>query len=218
MEITPALHDIYRDAHEFVVVQKPAQVGGTELSVNLALWAAATKQGGRGNVLYLMPTQENADRLSQRRIAQAIAESPELRKLVDTSAEGLRPAQRIQMRSIGPGVVYLAGSDQVSQYTGVDADLVVLDEFDQMKDEVLSNAMARLRSSRLNRIRIISTPTIPEFGINALLMRSDERHYQLFCTSCGVWLEPQFPANVDFERERVVCDCGAPPLPSGPGR
>ena len=218
MEIAPALHDIYRDDHEFVVVQKPAQVGGTELSVNLSLWTAATKQGGRGNVLYLMPTQENADRLSQRRIAQAIAESPELRKLVDPNTEGLRPTQRIQMRSIGPGVIYLAGSDQLSQYIGIDADRVILDEFDQMKDEVLSSAMARLRSSSFNRLLVISTPTIPEFGVHGLLMRSDERHYHLHCASCGVWLEPQFPVNVDFDHERVVCDCGAPLTPTGPGR
>lgn len=218
MEIAPAFHDIYRDEHEFVVVQKPAQVGGTEMSINLALWAAATNQGGRGNVLYLMPVQENADRLSQRRMGQAFAEGAELRKLIDTSADGFRPAQRIQMRSIGPGVIYLAGSDQISQYTGIDADLVILDEYDQMKDEVLSNAMARLRSSRSGRMRVISTPTIPEFGIHGLMMRSDERHYQLLCDSCGAWLEPQFPVNVDFERECIVCDCRAPLDPTGPGR
>jgi hypothetical protein len=105
MEIPPALCDIYQDTHPFVVVQKPAQVGITELNLNLALWCASTNQGGRGNVLYLMPTQENADRLSQRRFLQAFAQSPELAKLLPSGDGSMRPAQRIQMRSVGPRVL-----------------------------------------------------------------------------------------------------------------
>ena len=46
----------------------------------------------------------------------------------------------------------------------LEADLVILDEFDQMNEDVLANAIPRLRSSRVNFMRITSTPTIPEFG------------------------------------------------------
>jgi Phage terminase large subunit (GpA) len=218
MRIPPALEAIYRERHPYVVVVKPSQVGATEMNINLALWAAATNQGGRGSVLYLMPTQELADRASQRRFGGAFAQSPALRKLIVPAGDGSRPAQRIQMRSVGPGVIYLSGADQVSQYTGSDADLVVLDEFDQMREEVLSNAYARLRSSKLGWLRVTSTPTIPEFGVHGLLMRSDERHYHLHCASCGVWIEPQYPTNVDFAAGRVVCDCGAPLDAWGDGR
>src|SRR5215213_10808221 len=52
----PALAAIARDMHPMVVVQKSAQVGMTELGVNLALWAADTGHADRGNALYLMPT------------------------------------------------------------------------------------------------------------------------------------------------------------------
>ena len=217
MEVPRALEAIYQDEHPFVVVQKPAQVGCTECMVNLALWCAATNQGGRGNVLYLMPTQENVDRLSQRRIRDALLRSPTLNALVTDAQDGSKPPQRIQMRQIGPGVVYLAGSEQMTQYIGVDADLVILDEFDQMSDDVLPQIWGRLRSSKLNRLRVISTPTIPEYGINALLQESDEQHYFLKCAACSSWTDPKFPENVDFSRNAVVCGCGAPLDANGEG-
>jgi hypothetical protein len=137
--------------------------------------------------------------------------------LLDEDKDALKAPQRIQMRSIGPGVIYLAGSEQSTQYAGVDADLVVLDEFDQMKDEVLPQAIGRLRSSKLNWLRIASTPTIPEYGINALLQESDELHYHLQCSGCGQWIDPKFPENVDFERGSVVCGCGTRLDADGPG-
>ncbi|MCA9829292.1 MAG: phage terminase large subunit family protein [Dehalococcoidia bacterium] len=216
--VPPPLRDIYREPHPFTVVQKPAQVGVTEMMMNFALWAASTQQGGRGNVLHLMPTQQNVERLSQGRLAAAIAESPALRRLASRARDGQPTAQRALMRTIGPGTIYLSGSDQASQYTGIDADLVILDEFDLMKDEVLSQAIPRLRSSHLNRLWVASTPTIPEFGVNALLGLSDERHYELQCPSCRAWVDPQYPENVDFERGVVVCHCGGALDPYRPGR
>ena len=218
MVVPPALHDIYRDKHPFVVVQKPAQVGVTEMNLTLALWAAANNVAGRGVVVYLMPTVEHVDRLSQRRVAKALEDSPALRQLVGVENDGPRPPQRVQLRSVGPGVIYFAGSEQARQYAGLDADRVILDEFDQMNEDVLPNALVRLRSSRAGQLRVTSTPTIPEFGVNGLMQRSDERHYQLKCPGCAEWVEPSFPTNVDFERGCVVCACGATLHAHLPGR
>lgn len=218
MVIPPAMHEIYRDPHPFLVVQKPSQVGVTEMCVNRALHAAALPLGDRGVVLYLMPTQENADRLSQARVASAFNASEPLQALIDQAAEGARAPQRMQMRAVGRGLVYFSGSDQVTQYTGIDADLVVLDEFDLMRDDVLSNAQSRLRSSRDGRLLVVSTPTIPEFGVHGLLQQSDERHDELRCAGCGIWVEPRYPDHVDFDRELVVCGCGAHLPHDLPGR
>ena len=218
MRIPPALHAIYDDNHPFIVVQKPAQIGMTECNVNVAFHAALTMRGGRGHVGYIMPTQENADRLSQDRIARAIRESRSLQSLINDPAGGVRGPQRMQMRQVGDGLVYLTGADQPSQYTGLDLDLVILDEYDLMKEDILPQAIGRLRSSKRPQLRVTSTPTIPEFGINGLLEQSDLNHYELRCANCGIWLEPSFPEQVDFERNLVVCNCGAELSPYLPGR
>jgi len=63
MRLTPALEDLYRDSHPRIAVQKAAQVGISEYLINQALWAAATRQRGRGNALYLMPHSGDDGRL-----------------------------------------------------------------------------------------------------------------------------------------------------------
>src|SRR5258708_2825180 len=54
----PALVDLARDDYPRVVIQKSAQVGISELLTSRAMWAAANKLAGRGNVLYVMPTRQ----------------------------------------------------------------------------------------------------------------------------------------------------------------
>ena len=78
MRLIPALLDIYRDTHPFLVIQKAAQVFISEYFINLALWVADTGQGGRGNALHVMPTQSQMNDFSQARFDKAIAESPYL--------------------------------------------------------------------------------------------------------------------------------------------
>jgi hypothetical protein len=107
--------------------------------------------------------------------------------------------------AFGQGVVYFTGAESEAQYSGIDADIVILDEFDLMAEEVLSIAQARLRSSRSPRIVVTSTPTISDFGVSSLYDASDQRHYELSCPHCETWQEPQFPESVDRDKQRVVC-------------
>ncbi len=219
MIIPPALHAIYQDDHRFIVIRKPSQVGATEFNLNTAAWAADSPYVDRGVVLYLQPTQEMADRTSQVRMSKVIQESPYLRQRAVPEPGVARSPANIQRRTVGAGVIYFCGSEQEAQYAGIDADLVILDEYDLMKEEVLSLAQARLRSSRSPRLRITSTPTISDFGISNLFELSDRRHYEMLCPSCGRWQQPGFPDSVDWNTLRVVClSCNAPLDPWREGR
>ena len=219
MVVPPHLHAVYQDDHPFMVVRKPSQVGVTEFNLNTAAWAADCQYAGRGVVLYLLPTQDMADRISQARMGKGIHESPYLRRRAVPEAGIARGPANIQRRTIGPGVVYFCGAEQETQYSGIDADVVILDEYDLMAEEVLSLAQARLRSSRSPRLRVTSTPTISDFGVSHLFELSDERHYELVCPACGAWQEPRFPESVHWESVQVVCpNCGAPLDPWQAGR
>lgn len=205
MVVPPALHAVYEDNHPFLVIRKPSQVGATEFNLSAAAWAADSNYAGRGVVLYLMPTQDMADRTSHVRMIRAIRESPYLRQRAVPEPGVARGPANVQRRTIGPGVIYFCGSEQEAQYSGIDADLVILDEFDLMKEEVLSLARARLRSSQSPRLRVSSTPTISDFGVSQLYEMSDQSHYQLLCGECGTWQEPSFPDSVDWDTVEVVC-------------
>ena len=219
LTILPALADIARDPHDFIVIQKSAQVGATELLVNYALWAADTGLGERGNVLFCMPNQNQMDDFAQARFDRAIQDSPSLRRRLQPEPPRRKGADSKRLKRIGPGYVYLRGSDSARQIASVDADCVVLDEFDQMREGTLELARKRLASSRAGRLLIASTPRYPEAGINALYLQSDQRRYCIPCPHCGREQDLRWPENVDCESAQIVCrQCRQPLDPQTPGR
>ncbi len=205
MQLIPALGDLYKDDHPFIVVQKAAQVFVSEYLINTALWAADTGQGGRGNALYVMPTQNQMDDFSQARLDKAIAESPYLQTRLFPAPPGRPGPARQRLKKVGLGYIYFRGADSRRQLTSVDADVVVLDEYDLMGEGVLELAQKRLASSRLGWLRVVSTPRLPEAGINDLFLHSDQRYYFLNCPGCGRSQRLQWEENVDQKRALIVC-------------
>lgn len=205
MRHLPALVDIARDPHPFVVIQKSAQVGVTELLVNSALWAADMAYAQRGHVLFLMPTANQMDDFAQSRFDRAIQDSPYLRGRLQPEPPRRKGADNKRLKHLGPGYIYLRGSESVRQIASVDADLVILDEYDQMAEGTLDLAQKRLASSRLGMLRAASTPRYPEAGINALYLQSDQQRYYLPCSTCGQEQPLTWEDNVDLERVLVVC-------------
>ncbi len=205
MRLIPALRDLYQDRHPFIVVQKAAQVFVSEYLINTALWCADTGQGGRGNALFVMPTQTQVDDFSQARFDKAIGESPYLQSRLFPPPPGRRGPANQRLKKVGQGYIYLRGADASGQLTSIDADVVILDEYDQMKEGTLERAQERLASSKLRWLRIASTPRLPEAGINALFIESDQRYYHLRCASCGLWQKLEWEENVDQQRGIVVC-------------
>lgn len=205
MDVPPVLHAVYDDEHPFVVVRKPAQSGGTESNLLLAAWAADRNYAGRGVVLYVLPTAAMAEQVSQVRMAEIIRSSAYLRRRAQPTRGVAKSPARMQLRTIGPGRIHFCGADQEQQYSGIDADLVIADEYALMKVGVLPLLQARLRSSRAPRLRVTSTPINPDEDISLLYDASDMRYYEMQCPACGNWQEPHFPESVDWQRMMVVC-------------
>ncbi len=205
MRLIPALRALYEDRHPLIVIQKAAQVFVSEYLINTALWVADTGQGDRGNVLFVMPTQTQMNDFSQARIDRAVADSPYLQGRLMPAPPARHGPVRQSLKKVGLGYIYLRGSDSRRQLTSVDADAVLLDEYDLMADGVLPLAQKRLASSRLGWLRVASTPRLPEAGINALFLQSDQRYYFLRCPACRAEQRLTWDENVDPKRGLVVC-------------
>ncbi len=204
MRLTPALQDLYSDAHRFIVVQKAAQVFATEYMINGAIWVADTGQGSNGTALYVMPTQAQVNDFSQARVDRAIGESAYLHDRTAPPPPSRPGPSRQALKKIGDGYVYFRGGD-AKQLISVPADAVYLDEFDLMSPEVLPRAMQRLGASTLGLVRVASTPRFPEAGVNALFLDSDQRYYFLKCPACGLTQRLEWDHNVDQKRGVLVC-------------
>lgn len=215
----PALVDIAQDTHPRVVIQKSAQVGLTELAVNLALWAADRGYAGRGNVLYLMPTSNQMDDFAQQRFSRAIQESPYLRTRLQPEPPLRKNPDNRRLKQIGDGYIFMRPAESRRQVASVGVDLVILDEYDQMPEGTLELAEKRLASSQQPLLRVLSTPRFPEAGVNGLYLASDQRRYHIPCPSCRREQVLTWEDNVDIERALVVCArCHAPMDTSVEGR
>ncbi len=200
-----ALAGIIRDDHPFVVIQKSSQVGVTESLVSLALWAADRGYAGRGNALFLMPTANQMADFAQGRFDRAIQESSYLRSRLRPDPPKRKGADNTRLKQIGSGFVYLRGSESARQVASVDADIVILDEYDQMADGIIDLARRRVASSQRGLVRVASTPRFPETGINGLFLQSDQRYYEIPCGNCGREQALTFAGNVDPVRMAIVC-------------
>lgn len=79
---------------------------------------------------------------------------------------------------------------------GVDADGVTLDEKDRMRDKVEFAFKESLKSSRYGWFREVSTPTLPNRGIDVPFRASDQQVWMVKCEKCNEWQEIDWKENI----------------------
>lgn len=122
------------------------------------------------------------------------------------------------MKRIGTSHCYFRGSESRNDLIAVDADLLVLDEYDSLDAAHIPEAERRISGSELGLIRRVGVPSAPEFGIAKLYDDSDQRRWHVTCNGCSRAQSPTFDANVRWEEDegivmnaRIVCnDCEEP--------
>jgi hypothetical protein len=180
------LKQIYDDDHPFIVVMKPAQVGVSELAITRALHALdigarywKTSNDGL-NVGYLFPTQNALYDFSKERISALKDESDKLDKFfADYDDVGFKKA--------GKSYFYIRGAWSVKALKSFKADFLIFDEYDEMLPRAAALAVKRLRHSQVKRQFRLSTPTLPDYGIHAAYLLSDQHEWEVHCSRCDAW-------------------------------
>ncbi len=235
------LRGLYEAQARRVVVFKASQMGASEWAISYSLHAADER---KATVLYLFPTEGDVSDFSSARVGPAIESSAYLEQVVmegGSAAVGgrkVRGADRVTLKRVGDRFLYMRGSQvrpdgKAPQLKSIDADVLVLDEVDEMDPRAPSIAVKRLGHSVIAEERWISTPTYPGFGIHAAWMLSDQREWMIKCTRCGrrqaltighvvrEWDELERPREWNKDKQRrayAACEkCGKPLNRLGPG-
>ncbi len=191
----PFLIDLYRDNHDSIVVFKSGQMGASEYLISDAIHAADER---KATPLYIFPTSTHVSDFSTGRIGPAIEASQYLQSIVEdvrtTDGKRRRGSDRVTLKRIGDRFLYLRGAQvhldgRAPQLKSVDADVLFLDEVDEMPPRAIALARERLGHSSLAQERAVSTPTYAGMGIHALWMESDQRVWMVRCDSCNHWQE-----------------------------
>ena len=185
----PYLRGIYTCPAQQVVIDKAGQMGASEYLISYALHATDQRQA---TALYVFPTEGHVSDFSSARIGPAIEASPYLTGLVIDAAkrEGQRGADRVRLKRIGSRFLYLRGGvvapdGSAPQLKSIDADVLVLDELDEMDARAPAIAEKRLGASAIAEQRKVSTPTYAGVGIHAEFLKSDQRLWHVACSHCG---------------------------------
>lgn len=190
------LAEIYDDDHPCIAIIKPAQVGVSEMAVTRTLHAldvgAYYWQTGKAglNVGYLFPTQTALYDFSKERFSNATGESPHLAGLFSSRFDD------VGFKQAGQSFLYLRGAWSAKALKSFPADMLIFDEYDEMSPVAVALAEKRLRQSVVKRRLYISTPTLPGLGIHALYLTSDQRVWEVLCSSCQTWSELNFWRDV----------------------
>jgi hypothetical protein len=180
---------IFQDACNEMVLMKAAQMTASEYLISWMLWSADVLEA---TGLYVFPTDTHVSDFSAARLGPALdpEASPYLASLIVPAQGEQRGADRVGLKRIRNRFIYFRGSKvqpdgRAPQLKSIDADVLALDEFDEMDPRAPALAYERLGHSQISEIRKVSTPTFSGVGIHREYLNSDQRTWHVRCTKCG---------------------------------
>ena len=203
--------DIYQDDAKKKVFKKGAQLGFSTLEILSSVWGC--KNLYRAGVLYLFPTKDDVTDFSKSRFARLINENPE------TVGKWIGSTESANIKNIGGAFLYLRGARTRTALKTIPVDKIVFDEFDEMrpgsgtttadrviKFDPIALARERYSHSRFQHEDILSTPTLPDYGIEKEFEETDQKHWYLRCDACNhdTCLELNFPECLRRQKDDSV--------------
>lgn len=165
-----------RDDHPHKVYKKGRQIGISELSLTEA--TCFLDQHANTNLIYTFPRDTQLQTFATTRINPMFDESPRMRAL-------LTGTNQVYIKRINQSHMILRSAWESGLGEGVNADVVVLDEKDRMKPGVEVAFRESMSSSPFAWLREVSTPTLPNRGVDASWILSDQREWFVKCGRCG---------------------------------
>jgi phage terminase large subunit GpA-like protein len=179
----PWLKDMHDTRYGSNVGQKAAQMGFTEVMLNVAFFFIDVR---KMDVLYVLPNiRPDASDFSAGRFDKALELSPHLQELFSN-------VKNVNHKRAGYANLYLRGSNSRSQLKSIPVGLIILDELDEMNQANVPLALQRLAGQLERYDWKISTPTSPEFGINKAFLNSTQDHFFFPCPSCSRYIELRY--------------------------
>lgn len=179
-QIEPFYDDTIALARE-VVDKKSTQVGA---STGMWRWAIHRADQFGERVIYFFPTEVHVTDFNDQRIDPSIEASEYLRSRIPQGR-----VRRKTLKQIGLGDISLRGMQSKNSVQSVDADAIVVDEYDECEPRRISEAEQRLSGAKAAgrdpRIRRLGRPSVPGYGIDKEYDRSDQRQWEVECPGCG---------------------------------
>lgn len=176
--------EILNDPAQNIVITKSAQIGISEMSARLAVARGVLINGF--STIYTLPSATAARDFMRDRINPIIDSSEYLRELEGSTVDNMGA------KKFGDSFLYLKGCQVDRQAISVPADMLINDEVNNSDQNVMTLFESRLIHSPYAMTIKLSTPTIPDFGIDLAFKQSKRKFNFARCPSCHDWFLPEY--------------------------
>lgn len=167
-----------------VTVQKAAQMGFSVAGLIKSLFMVDEK---KTDVLYVLPTQNLASDFAKARLDQMVAMSPTLTGMfIGSNNVGLKT-------TADHSHIFIRGSVAESGLVSVPVGCAIVDEYDRCNPKAMSLVLERLAAHEKKHFFGLSTPTLPNFGINKQYLLGTQEQFRFPCPSCGKKIQLLWP-------------------------
>jgi hypothetical protein len=183
----PYLRAPYLSTARRLVLRASRQVEKTTFLVNAILHTAVTRPGV--HVLFACPRQEQALVFSKSRLQATLQRSPWIRRVL----LGRRPP-KLGVRNLrfanGAEVYIRAAYHSADAARGIDADLLVVDEYQDIAGGDLPVLEEALSHSNLRRVILAGTPKAVDNHLESGFSQSTACEWLVACSQCGNAVRP----------------------------
>lgn len=170
----PFLIDIYDDDAQNLTVMKAAQVGMSTLQI---LKNHRDAKRHKMDIIYTLPTDNDVRIFVGGKVNRIIANNPDM--LIDVADK-----DSIEVKQVGNSIIYYRGTWTKKAAIMVTADRLVHDEKDSSKLDIIADYQARLQHSTHKQTHTFSHPSLPEIGVHADFLQSDQKYWFVNCPHC----------------------------------
>lgn len=189
------LFDIYRDNSPKLVCYKAAQIGFTTMALLKSIWLAKTQ---KMDIIYTMPTSGDIREIIGGKISRMLANNPIL-------VEYAKDKDSIEQKQFGDNIIYYRPSWTERAALGISADLIINDEEDRSKQDIIQQYASRLQHSEHKWEWHFSNPSVEGNGVSRYWAKSDQKHWFIKCVGCNTQQFLSWPESIDMERRCFQC-------------
>lgn len=178
-----------------VSVRKAAQMGFSVAALIKSLYMVDRK---KTDVLYILPTQGLASDFAKARLDQVVAQSPDLRNMfIGTNNVGLKT-------TADHAHIFIRGSVAESGLVSVPVGVAIVDEYDRCAPDSMALVLERLSAHEKKHFFGLSTPTLPNHGIDEQYQLGTQEHFMFQCPSCSRTIELDWEDSIEIYGESAT--------------
>lgn len=207
------MREILTCGHPRIVLMKSAQAGGTTGFVVLITYNLISGKYIQG-FMVATPTADSSVSWSKSKFSPLIDDNPKIKQWVTaTDSATLKRVRKSYLHFVGSQLTTSIehGLKRTSTaLVSTPSDGYLADEVDRIPPRSLELLRMRLAHSKVKHEFFVSTPTIPNYGIHAEYLKSDQRQWHIRCQSCAEYtcLEQEFPSCLlELSDGRVIRSC-----------